>query len=1010
GPYTGSIRILNNDPLQSVLDVPVDLLVDAGPPEVALDPESLTFDGTLVGASRTLTFEISNAGGNPLIIDSVTSDSEDFIIEDDLEFDVRDDTTEVSVEFAPTAVGTRSGAITLQTNIGEDETVTLPVEGEGLEPPVLALNPEVLQSVQAPDTQEQVELTVSNDGESGSTMEYSFPTFAAQNVLSQPGVEPNNTSSVVNGTRSFDKGDADPHAGQGHPVELGAGGPDNFGYRWIDSNEFGGPSFEWVDISEDGEALDLTDDFVGTPSVEVDLPFDFPFYGETKASVRVDNNGFLFFDSPSGNYFINQEIPNTDDPNGIVAPFWTDLNPDAGGEVYTYHDSENDRFIVQYDEIPPFAFGETEDSFTFQIILTPEGMVRYQYLDMDGNTSLGTVGMEGPAGEDGLQVAFNTSYIENNLAVDIALVPEFITDVDPVAGSIESGESEPVQVTFDSEGLDVGVYGQEGPFGLGVSTNDPQATFGFVPAVLSVVGEDGPEIANAPADQQLTLGGEALTVDINDVFNDPLGEGLDIDIEATNPAVIDTDLSDNTLTVTPTGAGTSRVEIRARNAEGEVQTNFVVTVGQLAVDVNRDFGGQAADATNYRLVALPGSISLSMDDIVDGEAGLDWQAFWDSGEDGIVQFDGSETFTFEPGRGFWLTGQNAWEHQGEYSAIELEQPDGRVAVPLHEGWNIISNPMGTDLEWSDVEALNEGSFQPIWAFNGSFSEEETLSSAMSGEAYYFLNDGGLNELVLQPGEEQPEPPSTTADADPETDPLMSMSATLVDRPELTSTVQLGITESSTTAASIVGPPSDFEAVSLRIQPDADQALDSEEDRPPLMRSQRTLDGEGETFDLTLRTQSEGPVEIRVRDLMASLNGREAALLYPETGTTYDLKTNDVVTLEPASDEVTLRVALGTRAYVDGEVEEVLPTEITLTAYPNPVQSQATVQYTLTEAEDVRFEVYDMLGRRVATLTNERKQAGVHEMQFDANDLASGVYFGRLHVGGETLTQKITVVR
>ncbi len=1012
GQYTGSIRILNNDPLQSVLDVPVDMLVDAGPPEVALDPESLTFDGTLVGASRTLTFEISNAGGNPLIIESVTSDSGDFTVEEDLAFVVRQDTVDVSVTFAPTAVGSRSGAITLQTNIGEDETVTVPVEGEGLVPPALALNPDVLQNVQQTNTQEDVPLTISNDEDSGSTLNYSFPAFAAQNVLSQPGVERNNTSSVVNGTRSFEKGDADPHAGQGHPVQLGAGGPDGFGYRWIDSNEFGGPSFEWVDISENENAvaLDLTDDFLGTPSVEVDLPFEFDFYGEAKTSVRVDNNGFLFFDSPSGNYFINQEIPTPGAPNGIVAPFWVDLNPGAGGDVYVYDDSENNRFIVQYNEVPPFAFGETEDAYTFQIILTAEGMIRYQYLDMDGPTSGATVGVENADGSDGLQVAFGTDYIENNLAVDIAFVPQFITDVEPASGSIGSGESESVQVTFDSEGLDVGVYGQEGRFGLGVSTNDPRATFGYTPAVLSVVGENGPTIADAPADQELILGGAPFEVDLSTVFTDPIGDGLEYSIEASNPALVDAALEGSTLTVTPTGAGISTVSIAASNADGEARAEFAATVGQLAVDVNRDFGGQAADATNYRLVALPGDISLPMSDIVEGEAGLDWQAYWDSGSEGLVQFDGSETFAFEPGRGFWLTGQSAWEYQSEHTAIELDRPDGRVAVPLHDGWNIVSNPMGIDLDWAAVEALNEGSFQPIWAFNGAFSEAETLGSAMSGEAYYFLNDGGLNELVLQAGEEQPEPPSETPGVTtPDTDPLISMAATLVDRPDVTSTVQLGVTESSVTAAPLVGPPSAFEAVSLRIQPDANQVAASEETRSPLMRSQRTMSGEGETFTLTLRTQAEGPVEIRFSDLTA-LNGREAALLHPSAGTTYDLSTNSTVTLEPDSDEITLRVAIGTQAFVDGAVDEVLPTELTLTAYPNPVQSQATVQYTLTEAEDVRFEVYDMLGRRVATLTNERKQAGVHEVPFDASQLASGVYFGRLHVGGQTLTQKITVVR
>lgn len=1018
GPYTGSIRILNNDPAQSPLDVPVDMLVDAGPPEVALDPGSLVFDGTLVGASTTQTFEISNAGGNPLIIESVTSSTDDFLVEDNLAFDVRGDTVAVSVTFAPTAVGSLSGSIALQTNIGDSEdgeVVTLPVEGEGLVPPALALNPDVLQSVQQTDTQAQVPLTVSNDGGSGSTLAYSFPAFAAQAVLNAPGAERNDTTPIA-GSRAFDKGEPDPMAGAGHPVLLGAGGPDNFGHVWIDSNEDGGPAFQWVDISENenAEEINLTDDFGAAPSAEVDLPFEFDFYGEAQTSVRVDNNGMLFFTGLPGNYFINQQIPNASAPNGIVAPFWSDLNPAAGGSIHVLDDSENNRFIVQYTEVPPFAFGETPDSFTFQIILSqgaPDqtgGRIRFQYLNMDGDVeSAGTVGIESPAGDDGLQVAFNTAYIENNLAVEIAPPPvEFITAVDPVSGSLAAGESETVNVTFDATGLDPFVYESE----IGVSTNDPRATFGYTPASLSVVGENGPTIADAPADQQLVLGGAPFEVDLSTVFTDPVGEGLDYSVEASNPALVDAALDGSTLTVTPTGAGISTVAVTAGNADGEARAGFAVTIGQLAVDVSRDFGGQAADATNYRLVALPGDISLPMGEVVAGEAGLDWQAYWDSGASSspLVAYDGSEIFTFEPGRGFWLTGQSAWEHQGEHTAIELDRPDGRVAIPVHDGWNIISNPMGSDLNWDEIAALNEGSLQPIWAFNGAFSEEEGMTSAMSGEAYYFLNDSGRNEIVLQAGEEQPEPPSTTADAAPTTDPMIQVAATLIDRPTVTSTVQLGVTESSATAPRLVGPPSTFEAVSLRIQPN-NETVDAEAALPPLMRAQRTLRGDGETFTLTLRTQAEGPVEVRFSDL-AALKGREAALLHPDAGATYDVSTDPVITLEPDSEETTLRVAIGTQAFVEGAVDEVLPTEITLTAYPNPVQSQATVQYTLTEAEDVRFEVYDMLGRRVATLTNERKQAGVHEVPFDASQLASGVYFGRLHVGGQTLTQKITVVR
>jgi hypothetical protein len=78
--------------------------------------------------------------------------------------------------------------------------------------------------------------------------------------------------------------------------------------------------------------------------------------------------------------------------------------------------------------------------------------------------------------------------------------------------------------------------------------------------------------------------------------------------------------------------------------------------------------------------------------------------------------------------------------------------------------------------------------------------------------------------------------------------------------------------------------------------------------------------------------------------------------------------------------------------------------------PNPVQSTATLRFSLPSETDVTLEVYDVLGRRIQRLVNGRKSAGWHSMQFDARRLSSGVYFLRLDAAGVQETRKITVVR
>ena len=78
--------------------------------------------------------------------------------------------------------------------------------------------------------------------------------------------------------------------------------------------------------------------------------------------------------------------------------------------------------------------------------------------------------------------------------------------------------------------------------------------------------------------------------------------------------------------------------------------------------------------------------------------------------------------------------------------------------------------------------------------------------------------------------------------------------------------------------------------------------------------------------------------------------------------------------------------------------------------PNPFARQTVLRYGLPRAGPVRLSVYDVHGRRVATLVDGEQTPGPKEVPFRADRLASGVYFVRLHAAGRTLTQKLTVLR
>ena len=79
-------------------------------------------------------------------------------------------------------------------------------------------------------------------------------------------------------------------------------------------------------------------------------------------------------------------------------------------------------------------------------------------------------------------------------------------------------------------------------------------------------------------------------------------------------------------------------------------------------------------------------------------------------------------------------------------------------------------------------------------------------------------------------------------------------------------------------------------------------------------------------------------------------------------------------------------------------------------YPNPFNPTTTISYTIQEPEFVRLSVYDLLGREVAVLVNEVQIPGIHQVQFDASALSSGMYVYRIESGGFTDAKTLAVVK
>ena len=344
-----------------------------------------------------------------------------------------------------------------------------------------------------------------------------------------------------------------------------SGGPDAFGYEFIDSDSPGGPSFQWVEISGLGTPLNLTDDGFA----DVSLPFGFSFYGDTKNSVIISNNGYLTFGSDGADRN-NDAIPNINSPNDLIAPFWDNLQP-GGGNVYHYYDSANSRFIVEYQNLT--GHGDP-DTHTFQVILQTNGHILFQYLTVGETLDRCSIGIENADGSIGLQVVSNDDYLHNNLAIRFATpnaVPTF-TSAAPNSGN----RLQTLDVVLAGTGFADGVTSVN--FGAGITINSTtinsatQITANITIDPTAATGGRNVQVINAPP------GGGTATLTNGFTVNNP--------IPTLSAATPNTGALGQTLNVVLTGTNfISGVSLASFGADITVNTNTVNSATQITANL-----------------------------------------------------------------------------------------------------------------------------------------------------------------------------------------------------------------------------------------------------------------------------------------------------------------------------------------------------------------------------------------------------------------------------------------
>ncbi len=219
------------------------------------------------------------------------------------------------------------------------------------------------------------------------------------------------------------------------PRPYDSGGPDDYGYSWVDNIGGGGPDYNWIDITQIGIPVDgLFDDNVVGP---FDIGFDFPYYWYTVNSVNIGSNGYISFSSTVSYSQDFDQIPNRNNPNNIVAPLACDLDftsPYGTNECY-YYTNNADTFIVSWIDVAEWRSPLVPNTeHTFQLILcASDSSITFQYgpqngdwQNPDGATS---IGIEDLVGGTGLSYLYNLSP-SNRVPVDGRAI-RFYPEPDP---------------------------------------------------------------------------------------------------------------------------------------------------------------------------------------------------------------------------------------------------------------------------------------------------------------------------------------------------------------------------------------------------------------------------------------------------------------------------------------------------------------------------------------------------------------------------------------------------
>ncbi len=446
GETYNNLAIVTNDPAPAISAVRFNAVVseEGMEPLAVVDNNKIDFGKVFRTSKLVLPVALKNNGHKAMTLTGATFEKNALTVSNELPVEVKPGSSvDILVNVPTDKEGAVADKLTLTTDAGALE---VSIKGTVIGCPDLGLSLESIKETLESGTPLTKTLEISNNG--NEPLEYAFS--SDENVKVVVPEKKDSEVSYVYGASVDNKAE-----------------------------------YDWVDIVDNGLGEQNAFRYYNNHDfVEVELPFEFPYYGKKYSKMYVYNTGFVSFTERRDDKIWPEppgEFPEGTVFHNIIAPYWglhTMNTTKTGG---TYHYVTKDRAVVSFME-----YGNSMNyGVCYQLIMEKDGSFKFQYKGYDENANImSAFGLAGTCNEDATDaIRLPERYIAFGNAVAFTPV---------IKNTVAPGKKDVVTVTVNTDRL-AGEY----PSTISIATNVPSKETVEIPVNITITGEAKPVITDA---------------------------------------------------------------------------------------------------------------------------------------------------------------------------------------------------------------------------------------------------------------------------------------------------------------------------------------------------------------------------------------------------------------------------------------------------------------------------------------------------------------------------------